>query len=447
VRSAVFSRLADPALYVEALGLVASKQAERGRSEPLIEGGPTAQAVLSSPEALSKLLARSVASARYEFGPVTPHVARIEGKDRTLFRAAPLDRVVQQVLARGLAQWLEPYLSPHVHSYRAGRSSLGAVRTLLAYVDQHRKQWADPKQRGLYVVRRDVRAYGDSIPAGPDSALWGLLQGRLAMAGLTVSGSEMAFLRAAMRPQVRLRDGTIVDDVTGIPTGSPLQTLACNLYLSRVDEIGAAPPAAFYARYGDDILFAHPTAETALLVARDMDLAIQALGLTFNPQKSEHLYWNSAARPSPEAQFRGVSHFKYLGTRVGFDGTLGLAEGKSRRLLVSLRARLRSADALLGQAPFAERAQLLCDVVNVALQPEHPTAEPASQLLRYVLWSPSQLKDLDYKVALTVAEVLTGRRGVRAFRGVAIRRLRREYGLVSLLLMRQRSARPRQGRR
>jgi len=58
--------------------------------------------------------------------------------------------------------------------------------------------------------------------------------------------------------------------------------------------------------------------------------------------------------------------------------------------------------------------------------------------LRSVITNRPQLHALDYQIARTIVETLTGTEGVRAFRRVPYRTLRREWELVSLYHQRNR---------
>jgi hypothetical protein len=389
-------------------------------------------------DSLAQKLAREVGRGDYRFGPVIRRRARIEGKDRSLYVATPLDDIVLGALAPVLSQLVQGALSASVYSYQRGRSPRDAIDALRAYVRQHCHGRPDPRTRGLYVVRRDIRGYGDAIPSGASSALWPMLAEALQAAGVVPSERLMHWLSSAFRPELQEPD-RVERPERGVPTGSPLQPVACNLYLGPVDRICERVPGAFYARYGDDMLFVHADPEVTRDTMHAMDARIAALGLELSVDKSAAYYFTGAGRPSEQPPFRGVQAFDYLGVRLDFRGTVGLKRDKLRALLADVRARLAGSVALLDRRDDPLRARTLCAVVNSALDPAQPLAHAAAQALRHVVDDRGQLRDLDYKLTRLVAQTLSGRHSVRALRVYSPRMLREQAGLSSLLHARDRA--------
>jgi hypothetical protein len=364
-----------------------------------------------------------------------------------LYAASPLDEIVLGALASAFGPLLEPFLSPHVYSYRRGRSALQAVQAFARFLRAHRARSSERRNWGLYVLRRDVRAYGEAIASGPDSRLWSLLEAALARAGLGPQPAHLAWLQNAFRPTLanppNAHEAGSSRPVVGIPTGSALQPAACNLYLTPVDRLLESVPGGFYARYGDDMLFAHPDPGRVKELSLELDREVGALQLAWSPAKCAAFYFNAAGRrpPPQHSEFKGSTSLDYLGVRVDFSGVIGLKREKSRKLLNDLQLRLAHTDRLLrGEAP-PDRERDLCAVANALLDPDHPSANPNAAALRYLVSDRAQLRDLDYRIALLVAQKLTARRGVRAFRERPPRSLRRDLGLVSLLQTRNRAGR------
>jgi len=439
----MFTRLADPALYIAAFEQVAARERDRHSEEAALEGAPPLASLAFQIDALAKRLAELVPSWRYELSPVVPRRVLIEGKSRVLYHSPPLDVVVMTAVASALGRSLEPTFSERLFSYRVGRSNTQAVLQLSAFIKAHRAQRPDPRDRGLYVLRRDVKAYGDAIPSGSDSHLWVALRRDLASTGMQLDAEAWEWLRHAIRPPVASREGFNLDPARGIPTGSPLQPLMGNLYLGDLDRACEAVEAGFYARYGDDILFAHAEPMVAQAVALQIDSTIETLDLTWSRDKCASLYVTAAGRSSRTDGFKGATALSYLGLRVDGRGEVGLSSEKASRLLRDIDTRLAAARTICGDASFEERAATYCGVVNASFDPTHPTADRAAQSLRRAVTDRAQLRDLDYQLALRVAELLTGTRGPRAFRKVSMRELRRAHGLMSLVVERNRVTRPR----
>ena len=445
----MLDRLSDPALYVAAAERVRARRSRAGDTTPLCDDGPQLAAMSGRLDVLARRVARDVTRGRYRFGPVSRRSAYIEGKLRDLYVASPLDDIVLGALAEVLAEALQPVWSQALYSYRRGRSPQAAIRALATYLRGHVETRPDPRSRALYVVRRDVRAYGEAIPAGSDSPLWTALEQALRAVSIDPKPAFLAWLRSAFRPRERAGAAEACPE-RGIPTGSPLQPLACNLYLSSLDAACTAVPDAFYARYGDDVLFAHPDHARALEAMHAIDAALAGLGLELNPTKSAAYYFTGAGRASEHACFRAASSIDYLGMRVEFRGSLSLKREKLRALLGDVRtrltasARLVAADALTARLAVSdrERACILCEVVNATLDVRAALAHPAAQLIHSLVDDRGQLRDLDYKLARLVAEAASGRSGIRALRVYPPRKLR-ALGLRSLARARDRAMRHR----
>lgn len=390
---------------------------------------------------LARLLARSFARGDYEFGAVEERRAHVGGKLRTIHRASLSDTVMLGALASALAPLLEATLSGSVYSYRKGRSSQQAVRALSGYVRRHRKEQPDVRRRGLYVLRRDVASYGDSIPVHAQSALWIQLSAVLESVGTRNGDTFQRLLRAALTPDVKRLDGSVSKNERGAPTGSALQPLICNLYLQPLDA-ALAGLGGHYARFGDDIVFAHPSVEVARVAAGALQTTLSALELRTNPHKARDWYWNGAGRAASvraSEQERGTTHVDYLGARLSFEGVSAPGEHRLRRFRRELLRRIEASARLLRELPAAERTRALCEAVSRSLEPQLDVALPLSAGLRSGIDDRRKLRELDHWVALRLAEAISGRHGVRAFRAVSYRRLR-EQGLVSLVRRRQRTA-------
>jgi hypothetical protein len=341
-------------------------------------------------------------------------------------------------VARVLRELTAPYLSPRVFSYIPGRSSWQAVAELARYLRDHRAANRDPRARGLFVVKRDISAYGDSIPLGDGSALWRLLEDAAANgAGVPRAHPAWSLVEQLLRREI-LVDGESPAGLTrGVPTGSAVQPVINNLYLTSLDRALEAIPGSFYVRYGDDFIFLNPRPAVTEEAAGIIDEQVATLGLEIKQPKRINCYFTGPGCPAPDwPAYRPTSMLEHLGCRLSFRGTIGLKAAKARELLIDLRTRIGSTLRLLAGSPLDERAGAVCGVVNRMLDPEQPLAQRSAMLLRYVVNDRAQLGELDYQIALELAQALSGVQGVKAFRTVAYRALRRRHGLGSLVVAR-----------
>jgi hypothetical protein len=256
-------------------------------------------------------------------------------------------------------------------------------------------------------------------------------------AGVPSDHPFLPLLRSAIRPPVITAAGqtTLLD--AGVPTGSSIQPAICNLYLTPLDNALNAIPGSFYARYGDDFIFAHPDALAAQDTAHLIDKMTKKLRLEIKEEKKQNLYFTNPGRPSNDwPETTNTSFIEHLGCRIAFTGIIGLKTEKAHRLLRDLRARMRTTRGLTDGATIDDQAAVLCAIVNTAMDPHEPLSHPTSSLLRYIVNDRAQLKHLDYLIALSLAETLSGKQGVRAFRKIPYKKLRRTWNLHSLVVAR-----------
>lgn len=384
------------------------------------------------PQQVAAALARSVRRGDHESRPARLHWAMLD-KRRELYEFDLADAILQDAFAGLLTRRLEPSFSDRLHSYRAGRSARTAIESFLAYLRHHRRAVADPRQRGLYVVRADVKSYGESIPMHAGSPLWSDLRERLG----AVSATEWRLVESLIRPTILRGDDGEASPLRGLPTGSPLGTAIANLYLMALDR-RFEDPEIFYARFGDDLLIAHPARDRIDRGLAEMVELIEERGLRLSEAKVARLWFNGAGRAAADVAFRGVAAFTYLGCRIDFAGTIGLPRDKLRRTLHDVRARLQSVASSVAGLSLEAALRLFVGVVQEALDPRSAMATHYAAWLRDGVSDRRQLAELDHAIALSVAEAVSRRRGVRAFRHVSYRRLRREFGLPSLVAARNR---------
>lgn len=405
-----------------------------GRGGDLRQDGVSLSAVFDRRRGFSRLLARTVGSGDYEFAPGRIREIRVDGKSRDVFSFRMTDLFLHGVVADIIDEASTPFLSPALYSYRRGISWWHAAGRFAAYVRRHRTSLGDPRERGLYILRRDVDAYTDSIPVGARSPLWPMLRECLGADEKAVRPQDWRTLESVIRPVVRSKQGRLISLTRGVPTGQPISCVLFNLYLHGLDRRLAGISGGFYARYSDDILFAHPDREEARRASETIENVLASLGLKLKPQKSRDDFLNGAGRPSvlwPEA--RGTPKVPFLGLEIWADGTASLDREKARELVRDLSRRVRRTALALKEADLETRGRAACAVLNRALDAETRLfGQPAASLLRRVVTRRPQLRELDYLLARVVVRAVTGERGVKGFRRVSYRTVRRGWGLRSL---------------
>jgi hypothetical protein len=430
------ARLGDHRLYAGQLERLHEKYLMSRTLYELRQDGVSLASLIQDKTRVARLLAKTVERGEYESQPAT--IARIEtgGNHRVVFAYRLTDLLVHAVVAEIIRDAMAPQLSPGLYSYRKGESWWTAASKCATYLRCHRRQHPDPKDRGVYVLRRDVDAYADSIPVGSQSRIWSMLRAALTppSSKASIRAADWALLEHAVRPDVETKRG-YVSRLLGVATGQPISCVLFNLYLGALDRELDSIPGAFYARYSDDILFAHPDPGVARVAAHRIDEVLAALDLGLSHEKSRNLYLTSAGRPSPAwEEAEGTTVLSFVGTDISAAGTVGLNRRARRSLLRDVEDRALRSAAAVPSGDLDAKGRLVCQVVNRMLDPFAPRYQQQSSasVLRWALTDRRQLGQLDYWIARIVAHAATGDPSPRAFRTLPYRRLRSEWNLLSL---------------
>lgn len=437
--TALQRQLAEPWRYRRQLQKLQIKNEAGGRLYRLRQDEVSLGAMLMDLNRFSRILAQTVAEGSYRLEPAKSRFITVNHKQRELFSFRPTDLVVHGVVAELILERMRDQFSPCLFSYLKGRNWWHGISGFAEYVRKHRQGRPDPRQRGLYVMRRDIKKYTDTIPVGEKSPLWQQLRDILEVTDSDTP--RWGLIQEVVRPEVIPEDGRgTFSKCLGVPTGSPISTTLFNTYLHRVDGLLDGVEGAFYARYADDLIFAHPQADVVRAAARTLDTQLATLRLSANQEKGQDLFFNGAGRPPPVKSWRGARTVRFLGCHVGFDGTVSLTPGKLRDLLQDLEDRTSSIGMPESGEHLDERASLACEIINQALDPASGRPHKTAALLSHAVTDREQLWNIDYRVALLAAQIISGQTGPRAFRQVGYHDLRAKWGLVSLFHRRNKGA-------
>jgi Reverse transcriptase (RNA-dependent DNA polymerase) len=436
----VHSALADPARYEQAIDRLHQRHLFDGGLERLTQGEVSLGAVVMHRDHVARLLARTVAAGGYRMSPATLRSIRVEGKRRDVFSYPVMDLIVGAVVADVLSQALEPTLSANLYSYRAGVSWWTGVAGFAHYVREHRAARPDPRTRGLYVLRRDIDAYTDSIPLTEGSAIWDQVWGLVG--GLDgLAAADRTLIDAIVRPTVQAGDGGVLRRDQGVATGQPISCVCFNLNLRDLDQELEGIPGAFVARYSDDLIVAHPDPDVCRQASEMLDRHVAALGLRFNQEKRHDWFLSGSGRASeawPEA--RGTTAVTFLGMRVNGEGTIALGHRKAHGLLEDARRRAANTARATQGATEDERGRAVVAALRRLLDAEDAALQGSSaRLLARAITDRPQLESLDRELAGITASAVTGIAGPAAFRRVPYRTIRQEWGLPSLRRARDRN--------
>lgn len=384
-------------------------------------GDLTVSEIHFSRRAYSRDLAKVVRAGRYEFAPAQRVDIFIDGKERALYRPEVLDAAVERVLSEWLSDTLASVWPQELYSYRPGISAGDAIRAFAAYISRHRQRHPEARTRGLWVLRRDIKSYGSSIPL--DTRLWDRLEsqlgeGRCAAIGKTLLRSFLPrrYVHSADKASTKVHTLEL-----GTPTGSYIQPTINNFFLVSLDKMVAAKPG-FYARFGDDILYAAESKAEAEAMGILIDTEIARLGLRLSEDKSEQIYFNGSGHQESKEGWPSRTAVDFLGVSLSFSGRIRLRKDKVRRLRRELEQRLRTRRDSLAPMRAEERVPHLGKVVRSALTLSHPLALRDAQALWTLVDDRNQLKELDRWLQRLFVELVV-RHGIRGFRRLPPRRL------------------------
>lgn len=404
------------------------------------QDGEALQSLYFHRSRFAEKLAQQVATGEFVFEPGTVRVIEVNGKRREVFHFPLFTRIVHRVVAAILMKIWEPSFSPALISYRRGMNYVRGAQQFARYLREHSKQIADPRQRGLSVMRRDVAQYTDSIPVDEESPLWELLRARLFPEGVNSESEKVAWraLREVIQPEILNEQGEKGRKQKGVPTGSPISVSLFNIYLHSLDTLVEAMKGAegFYLRYSDDVVFAHPDPVHCEEVTRVMDEELERLQLRFNDEKGENLYLTACGKPSLRADWVGAQAVGLLGFEIHFKGVLGLSEGRLKGLFAELSQQVFAVLGKCGISEAEERAEVACRVIRQAFTTNATHSAKALLALKKTVTDRGQLKAVDHELCRLVLKAATGRKSAKGFRCLSKRQMYESWGLPSLVQMR-----------
>ena len=399
--------------------------------------------LIADPRSLAKKLAKSVELNEHRVRPATPKLVPIGDKLRTFYAFAMEDRIIQNVIGEVLYDLMIPGLSSKLYSYRKGVSWWDAEISLARYLSKHNRQFRNrPKERGLYVFGHDFSNYTDAIPVGEGAPIWDMLKKVFKLDQYDPMPEHFwSLVVQSVRPEIVERNKIPYSNILGIPMGSPVCQQLGNLYATALDEKLESIPDAFYARYNDDFVFAHPNVNVARKAREAMSEVLKPLGVRLNMPKAQEIFLNPAGVTSEAwPELRGANSINYLGYTLSAKGLIRLNKKKHRRFLREIRSRARSMLRFLKKQNHAECGKSLCRALSEALDPLSLSPLSDAKAVLTVVNDLKHLKELDLDIARILAEEITGKKGPKVFREISYKQMRSEWGLRSLYYERHNAA-------
>ncbi|KMO82847.1 hypothetical protein [Mycolicibacterium chlorophenolicum] len=428
--------MVDPATYESTILRIYTKRNEQGLGFHEIADGVSYFDAATDRKALARAIATSIAERTYRPQPVDLWFLETGGKRRTAHLAGFVDHVVGSALFAVLSHNARCYGLPGVYSYLPGVTNVGAMRAFAAHIRAHRER-VGPRGGPLYVLQSDFEKYGDNLPVGPDAALWRTLREVASLGSGDISTGAWDLITQLVRPVVRDQDGTEFTRLNGVAMGTPLVPLLGNLAVVPMDRAISGLDGVFYARYNDDFLIAHSDLAAIHEADARVDRLVGELGVKRKLSKEVRTALSGHGRPCPvDPTYGGRDRIDCLGMSVTAAGTVTLGPHRLRRFVARMAARIDGCAPTVREMPVRDRARHLVAATNVMLDVTSPFSVAGLTAVLDTVTDRGSLKDLDYRIARKVAQAATGVPGVRGFRQLPPDVLYREFGLASLVAMR-----------
>ncbi len=195
--------LADPRSYERQIDRLLDRHAMGRGMHELREGEVSLTSVAARHRDVARLIARTVAAGGYEPDPAEIRTIRVGGKRRVVFALGLVDVLVHRVVSDALETAIEPTLSPRLLSYRPGIPWWRGAQELAAWIRGHegRRDSSGRLRGGLFVLRRDIRSYTDTIPVDDGSAVWAMVEHALSPSE-PMAPWAWSVIRSVIRPAV-----------------------------------------------------------------------------------------------------------------------------------------------------------------------------------------------------------------------------------------------------
>ena len=243
------------------------------------------------------------------------------------------------MIAQVLTDSFEPILSDNLSSYRKGKGPYLTLLGLCEFLSD-----VENKER-LFIIKKDIKSYGDSID---HEQLFDLL-------AKYIPREDYLFdiLKKIIQfKYIEAETGSIKIKKVGMPTGSPINNVMVNFFLSdmdrEMDKLGGKDLR--YFRYGDDMFVASRSRELAQKADEILNSFVNSKALIFNEEKNVNDLLNDLVSK--------VNRFQYLGLMVNVEGKIGLTKDKEVVIKEEIEKNLKKVLVMLRNLKLPQREKI-----------------------------------------------------------------------------------------
>ena len=376
----------------------------------------TANWAIRNEDFIIKNIIKTIKEKTYETPIAREKDVFINKKQRLLYAFDWHELVLQGAISNALLQIYEPLFSDSLQSYRKGRGSHNTLFVLSKYLK------AIPENKSVFILRKDIKSYGDTIP---HEKLFEMLKETL---------DEKDYLFELIKKIIQFKyydavTGKLQTKQIGLPTGSPLNNVMTNIFLTDLDKtIDQFSSESCYYRYGDDILVATQSRAIADKISTVLTDMILSKDLKFNEEKDAGFNFDEVQNNN--------SRFKYLGLMMDLKGNIRLTPEKDTEFKNEIKNLISKMNIMTKKVTKNKDETIL--VLNKTLKQLFLRTQITSQLLSYfpVVNDEEYWRQLDLWIAKKMLSVLYSKSGARVFKNYPFKKLR-EKGLPSLRHLRR----------
>lgn len=311
----------------------------------------------------------------------------VKTKERILYGFDWHEKILQGVIANVLTEQLEPVFSNSLNSYRKGRGPFNTLIHLCEFLSSIKDR------ERLFIIKKDIKSYGDNID---HDILFKILSKYV---------PENDYLYDVLNKIIRFKyketgSGDLKEKKRGMPTGSQINNVMVNLFLSdmdnEMDKISGNDLC--YFRYGDDVFIATEKKELAEKANNILNSFVKERNLQFNKEKELNTLINDL--------ISRVNKFKYLGLVVSVKGQISLSEDKELLIKDEIEGNLRKVLIMLRNLKLSkhEKIEALIKVTRASISKTNLFSNLSSYFL--VVNDDDYWKKLDLWIAKTILKVV-----------------------------------------
>lgn len=384
-----------------------------------------------------KTLFKAYKDKTFKFSTLNQRQVLVGKKNRIIYQYPLPDLIIHYCIAEEIRLKTEPLAIDHLFSYRKGKSSEKALKLVNKYIRAHKSNKKIKKEWGIFVIRKDITKFSDSIKTTEDSILWGELLPFIQH----LNTYDKKIIHQSLKPYYIPFDDKeikIPRQLEFIPMGSPITGHLTNFFLKDLDKKLSLNYDDLYIRFGDDILYLTEDSFKFQEVDEFINMFCKTRELTFSQSKSYSTFLTSSGSPPSQGIIcdRHSTHFEYLGMKIDFNRGLTLTSEKYKKIFQEIRKILTHLKQNLSQFDHIDDqilTQHVVDEFNAWISPSSLKSMLYFDKIYGLIDNHKELKKIDLDLAKEVLNHIKNKKSKKNFRNHAYKKIRSDYKLFSVV--------------